>query len=83
LWKQAIEASPAYAPAYYNVAVVHSEAGRAAEAVAQYRAALAASPKYAEAWCNLGVIYKNQVGRPAPGRCPGAAYDALPRGEAP
>lgn len=58
---QAIEACPGYAPAYYNVAVVHSETGRASLAVTQYQAALAASPTYAEAWCNLGVIHKNEV----------------------
>lgn len=52
---------PNYAPAFYNIAVVHSEGGRADEAVSQYKAALAVAPCYAEAWCNLGVIHKNQV----------------------
>ena len=50
---QAVEICPGYAPAFYNIAVVHSEAGRAEEAIGQYRAALAVAPGYAEAWCNL------------------------------
>lgn len=56
-----MEVCPSYAPALYNVAVVHAEAGRMEEAIAQYYAVFAISPTYPEAWCNLGVIYKNQV----------------------
>jgi tetratricopeptide (TPR) repeat protein len=58
---EAVDVCPAYAAAYYNQGVVHSERGRLDAATASYRRAVELLPAYAEAWCNLGVILRSQV----------------------
>jgi protein O-GlcNAc transferase len=56
---QAIKVNPKYAPAYYNIGVIYSEAGHYEEALAYYQKAIEWNRLYVEAYCNIGVIYKN------------------------
>ena len=62
LYELAVQRCPTYAPAYYNLGVLHSELGDPVTAIECYRKAVENHPSYAEAHCNLGVIYK-QLGR--------------------
>ncbi|CAK0734281.1 hypothetical protein CVIRNUC_000409 [Coccomyxa viridis] len=59
-YRRAIAACPAYAPAFYNIGVIHSERRDFAAAKQYYERALQAHPGYAEAHCNLGVIHKEE-----------------------
>lgn len=58
LYHRALMLQPNYAPAYYNLGVLHSEAKQFDMAVEWYAKAVALHPSYAEAHCNMGVIYK-------------------------
>lgn len=58
-YKQALEYSPSYHPAYFNLGVVHSERGQFESALKQYMLAIEKAPNYVEALTNVGVIYKN------------------------
>eukprot|EP00163_Fabomonas_tropica_P034893 TRINITY_DN9955_c0_g1_i2.p1 TRINITY_DN9955_c0_g1~~TRINITY_DN9955_c0_g1_i2.p1 ORF type:complete len:727 (-),score=179.58 TRINITY_DN9955_c0_g1_i2:156-2336(-) len=57
-YKEAIELSPTYAPAFYNLGVAYAEEGRFPESESAYKTAIELKPDYVEALCNLGVIYK-------------------------
>eukprot|EP00026_Physarum_polycephalum_P002321 Phypoly_transcript_02327.p1 GENE.Phypoly_transcript_02327~~Phypoly_transcript_02327.p1 ORF type:complete len:634 (+),score=66.57 Phypoly_transcript_02327:179-2080(+) len=58
-YMQALQINPNYAPAYYNMGVIFSEANHFDDALQYYRKAIEANPMYVEAYCNMGVIYKN------------------------
>lgn len=59
-YRQAASICAAYAPAFYNIGVIHSERREFAAAKDLYARAIAANPGYAEAHCNLGVIHKEE-----------------------
>lgn len=55
LFREAIQACEAHAPAHFQVGVEASEAGNAAAAKEAYTRAVRLHPGYVEAWNNLGV----------------------------
>ncbi len=59
-YRQAASICAAYAPAFYNIGVIHSERREFSAAKELYARAIAANPGYAEAHCNLGVIHKEE-----------------------
>jgi protein O-GlcNAc transferase len=61
LYQQAINFNERYAPAFFNLGVVYSEAGKLSEATQCYSTAVSINPQYVEALSNLGVLYKGQV----------------------
>ncbi|KAK9823008.1 hypothetical protein WJX81_006345 [Elliptochloris bilobata] len=77
-YEEAVVACPSYAPAFYNIGVVHSEARDFANAKTFYERAIEASPSYAEAHCNLGVIHRDAGRLEAAVACYEAALAAAP-----
>jgi tetratricopeptide (TPR) repeat protein len=59
-YQRAVATWPAYAPAYYNIGVIHSERRSFGAAKEMYEAAITCHPSYPEAHCNLGVIHKEE-----------------------
>ena len=52
-YNTAIKLDPNYAEAYANLAAVHKDSGRLAEAIELYRKALQLKPEFGEAIANL------------------------------
>jgi len=63
LFRDSARACEAYAPAYFQLGVEHSEAGQAASAKEMYTKAVQLNPAYIEAWNNLGVACRS-LGEP-------------------
>ncbi|BDA40757.1 probable UDP-N-acetylglucosamine-peptide N-acetylglucosam [Coccomyxa sp. Obi] len=59
-YRQAASICDNYAPAFYNIGVIHSERREFGPAKELYARAIRANPSYAEAHCNLGVIHKEE-----------------------
>lgn len=59
-YQRAVSTWSAYAPAYYNIGVIHSERRNFAAAKEMYELAIQCHPSYPEAHCNLGVIHKEE-----------------------
>ncbi|MGI4747365.1 MAG: tetratricopeptide repeat protein [Janthinobacterium lividum] len=55
VFEQAVALDPAFAEAWYSLALLHQDHGRHAAAAASYRSALNARPDFHEAALNLGV----------------------------
>ena len=60
-----VSAAPSSAKAHYNMAVLHSEAGRSAASIESARRAIAIFPRYAEAWDRLGLALAETGDLPA------------------
>ncbi|KAF5828446.1 O-linked N-acetylglucosamine transferase [Dunaliella salina] len=60
LYQQAMKHCPEYAPAFYNMGVLNSEAKQFDAALEWYHKATLLHPLYAEAHCNVGVILKER-----------------------
>ncbi len=59
-YRQAASICDTYAPAFYNIGVIHSERREFGPAKELYARAIRANPSYAEAHCNMGVIHKEE-----------------------
>ncbi|GFH15819.1 TPR_REGION domain-containing protein, partial [Haematococcus lacustris] len=77
-YQRAIEMAPTYAPAFYNLGVLHSECKQFDVALDWYQKAISVQPNYAEAHCNMGVIYKDRGDLEAAIACYESALEASP-----
>lgn len=60
LYHRALEVLPDYAPAHYNLGVVHAEAKQFEEAMSCYERCVSVCPGHAQAQCNMGVILRQR-----------------------
>lgn len=58
-YREALEASPTYAHALYNLAVAYADSGESEKARECYEKCLKLNPMHVEAWCNLGVVHRS------------------------